>query len=631
MNRQVKVAAATAFLAGLVLAACSDTYLYDERREREIPADRSVSVQGEFCTPGSDQVVRPIKILIAMDASQSMSVTDPDGSRARAVVELLDALPQEREVSILVMLFAGSTTAFLSKNGLQNFESVMDFDQGDRDVLRQRILNFTAPGNMANRDSTDFVKPLSDIYAIINRDIANTRLMRRGEETRARYSVIFLSDGQPTNNQDDELLCDTGGSNVVRRIRQLKDLADDVKVNTVHVFLPTQPINSSVCDLDGGQIPPPPAGSNCEIPNLPPGSCPLLIINQNAERLSRMADLGGGNFRDFRNGEPINFLNFQFGQVRRTFVFDRVVVSNFSAPAGSPLELPQRTYCSLPPACSTPATQPDNTIEVFAADTDSDGLLDEDEFRARTEPWVVDSDFDGFSDGIEVYFNTRGGRFNPIGRLADGGGSDQGCPPELRGVDSDCDGLLDCDEQLIGTNARRIDSDDDGVPDSIEFKLTTQPASKDLDEDPDNDGIVNATELQLHTDPHAVDAEKLSVNGYRYEVKKQGGINELGQQCWDLRVDNILLANTLPDIRDAGIGANGLPDPRRGAGYNDIFISIAMRPGDDPTGRSIQRVFRHRTTRFPVGGIRSPPDGIIRVKDSDFVAGCPAPPTGTAP
>jgi hypothetical protein len=591
--------------AGLLLAACSDTYLYDERREREIPADRSVSIQGEFCTPATDQVLRPIKILVAMDASLSMGITDPDGSRARAIVQLLDGLPQEREVSILVMLFAGSTTAFLSKSGLQQFESVMDFDQGDRDILRQRILNYTAPGNMANRDSTDFVKPLSDIYAVINRDIANTRLSRRGQETRARYSVIFLSDGQPTNNQDDELLCDMAGmadSNVIRRIRLLKDLADDVRVNTVHVFQPSQPISSSFCNLDGGASPIP-SGSSCIFPTLPPGACPLLIVNQNAERLSKMADLGGGNFRDFRNGEPINFLNFQFGQVRRTFVFDRVVASNFSIGPGSPIE---------------------------PADTDSDGLFDLDELRAQTEPWVTDSDNDGFSDGIELYFNARGGRFNPIARLPDGGGTDQGCPPEARGVDSDCDGLLDCDEQLVGTNARRIDSDDDGVPDSVEFKLGTQPASKDLDEDPDNDGLINATELQLHTDPHFVDSQKLSVTGYRYQVEKRGGVDELGRQCWTLRIDNVLLANTLPDTRDAGFDDAGVRILGRGAGYNDIFVSVSMRPGDDPSGRSLQRVFRYKQARYPVGGIRSPPDGIIRVTDSDFVAGCAAQP-GIAP
>jgi hypothetical protein len=215
-----------------------------------------------------------------------------------------------------------------------------------------------------------------------------------------------------------------------------------------------------------------------------------------------------------------------------------------------------------------------------------------------------------------------------VGVLPDGGGADQGCPPELRGVDSDCDGLLDCDEQLIGTNARRIDSDDDGVPDSVEFKLTTQPASNDLAEDPDNDGLTNGPELVLHTDPRAVDAEKLSVNGYRYQVTKRGGIDELGRQCWDLRVDNVLLANTLPDIRDAGIDDAGVAEYRRGAGYNDIFVSVSMRPGDDPTGRALLRTFRQKTSRFPVGGIRSPPDGIIRVSNDDFVAACPAPPGG---
>ena len=99
-------------------------------------------------------------------------------------------------------------------------------------ALWQRVLNFAVPGATVNRDSTDFVKPLSDIYSLINRDIAENRIAQGNDETRARYSVIFLSDGQPTRNQDDELLC----GDAVRRIRQLKDLADDVKVNTVHVF-----------------------------------------------------------------------------------------------------------------------------------------------------------------------------------------------------------------------------------------------------------------------------------------------------------------------------------------------------------------------------------------------------------
>jgi hypothetical protein len=581
-----------AFTGAFLLAACTNTYLYDERRENEVPRDRTLTLEGSFCTPSPNEVVRPIKILIAMDASQSMNITDPNGSRAQAAVELLDNLPQEPEISFVVMLFAGSTTAWLSKSGLVEFDRVVDYSQSDKNLLRQRILNFAVPGAMANRDSTDFVKPLSDIYGLINRDIAENRLMRGNDETRARYSVIFLSDGEPTNNQDDELLC----GDAVRRIRQLKDLADDVKVNTVHVFIPTQPLASTACVFDGG-VSVPTGGSTCGIPVLPPGACPLLIVNQNAERLDRMATLGGGDFRDFRNSEPINFLNFRFGQVRHTFIFDKLVASNFSAPAGSPLD---------------------------GGDADSDGLLDADELREGTLPWVADTDTDGFSDGVEVWArDTRGGMFTPNQvPQPDGGGLDFGCPVELRGVDTDCDTLTDCDEQIIGTNAQRVDSDDDGISDSVEFKLGSQPSSKDLTQDPDNDRLPTGDELTMHMDPLKVDSDNLSVTGYRYEVTKRGGLDPDGRQCWDFRISNVSLADTMADSRDAG-NPDGGPDlPRVGAGFNNIFLSYSMTPGDDPTGKSVLRTFRYTAARFPVGGIKSPHDGIIRITPEDFVAGC---------
>ncbi len=600
VKRGWAIALSAAVVGVFAVSSCTDTYLYDERRDDQLPRDRTVQFEGEFCTPATNEVVRPIKILVAMDASQSMRVTDPNGTRAQAVVELINNLPQEREIYLAVMVFAGSTTAFLTRDALgrnvAEFIPIPDINPTEQTLLKQAILNYAAPGNTANRDSTDFVKPLSDIYAMINRDIANTRLMRDAGATQgqtvARYSVIFLSDGQPTNNQDDELLC----GDAVRRIRQLKDLADDVKVNTVHVFLPSQPVASTNCDIDGGIVPPA-GGTACRIPNLPPGSCPLLIVNQNAQRLQMMADLGGGDFRDFRNNEPINFLSFRFGNVRRNFVWDRLVVSNFSAPPGSPLD---------------------------AGDTDSDGLLDVDELAANTQPWVADTDGDGFSDGVEVYFAGRGGTFTPDQvALPDGGGLDPGCPPELRGIDGDCDGLSDCDEQIIGTNARLQDSDSDGVPDATEWKGRTQASARDLDQDPDNDQLPNEDEVTMHTDPLAVDSAKLSLTGYRYQVVKNGGIDDQGRQCYTFRVDNVSLADTWPDTRDAGNPDGGAPLYRRGAGYNDLYVSTSMMPGDDPNGRTLIRHFRHFTTRFPVGGIKSPVDGIVHVTNDDFVAGCP--------
>jgi hypothetical protein len=579
---------------GLAIAACSNQYLYDPKRADQIPSDRTVSIVGDFCTPAANEVIRPIKIVVAMDASQSMAVTDPNGTRALALINLIDTLPQEKEIYIATLLFAGSTPYWATKTRQNKFDAIVDMSVADRTWLKQTVLNYTVPGNMANRDSTDFIKPLSDIYAMINSDIAAAAQASDGGtgQVAGRYSVIFLSDGQPTFNQDDELLC----GDAVTRIRQLKDLCDDVRVNTVHVFTPSQPIASTACTFDAGVIIPATTGNNCRIPNLPPGACPLLIVNQNAQRLEKMAELGGGDFRDFRNNEPINFLNFRFGNVRRNYVFNQLIASNFSAP---------------------PDSSPD------AGDTDGDGLTDAEEAIEGTNPWVADTDGDGFSDGVEVYGRNHGANFTPNQvALPDGGGLDPGCPPELRGVDSDCDGLTDCDEQIIGTNARRQDSDDDGIPDAVEWKGLTQPSSKDLDQDPDNDRLSNAQELLMHTNPLVVDAQNLSTIGYRYTMVRDGGIDALGRQCYSFRIDNVLLVDTAADTRDAGNPDGGADLYRRGGGYNDIYLSQSMVPGDDPAGHTLIKQFRHFTSRFPEGGIKSPVDGVIRVSPDDFKTGC---------
>jgi hypothetical protein len=578
------VAAVVAAIA--IIAACSDSYLYDERRDDMVPVDRAVAFEGSFCTVGTNEVVRPIKIVVALDASQSMKVSDPDGTRAVALIDLVNNLPTDPEVFIAVMLFAGSTTAFLTKDasGMDGFAQVASLTDTQRQNMTRALLNFTNPDTSPNRDSTDFVKPLSDIYSLINTDIAHSRAAPGGSQAlaQARYSVIFLSDGHPTNNQDDELL----RGDAVVRIRQLRDLVEDVRVNTVHVFNPAQPV-SSVCDLSGD------------------GGCPLLIINQDADRLERMSQLGGGNFRDFRNNEPINFLDFSFGQVRRAFIIKELIASNFSAPPRSPLGV---------------------------ADTDGDGLTDEEEAAIGTDPNKVDTDGDGFSDGVEVRFSRQGVDFDPIQvALPDGGGLDPGCPPALRGIDSDCDGLLDCDEQFIGTNAKLVDSDRDGVPDGVEWRGGTQGSSNDLDEDPDNDGLTSRAEVRLHTHPVEVDTATLSVDGYRYNMEAVGPPDELGRQCYTFRVDNVLLAPTQLEYADGGMGAPvPLPDGGRavvrGAGYNDLWLSVAMIPADDPTARTIVRFYRYNAARYPIGGIKAPLDGVIRVAPEDFVSTCPGRP-----
>ena len=584
-------------------AACTSSYLYDERRRDILPVDRSLVIEGRFCTYGANDVVRPIKILIALDASQSMQVTDPDGTRALAAVALLNSLPEDPEIYFSVMLFAGSTTVWLTKTGTAAFDRLVDYTPADYTLLLDKILNYTNPN--PNRDATDFIKALSEIYAALNADISSTVVAASDGGTGdvpGRYSVIFLSDGHPTFNQDDELL----QGDAVRRIRQLRILVDDVQFNTVHVFNPIQP-PSSLCDLTGDA-----------------GGCPLLIVNEDAQRLEQMAVLGGGNFRDFRNREPVNFLGFDFGAVRRAYVYKDFVVTVVNTPAGSP---------PAPPDWDGGPTD--------VADSDGDGLTDAEEIALGTDPNKVDTDGDGFSDGVEVYFAKLGASFNPTQvMLPDGGGLDPGCPPALRGVDSDCDGISDCDEQIIGTSSTLADSDGDGIPDSVEWQLHTQPASRDMEEDPDSDGLVNRQEVRLHMNPLLADTGSLTVNGYRYLLETDGPVDAEGRQCYRFRVDNVSLAPTMENRPDGGMllpdgGVVFRPDGGflfadggigYGAGYNTIYVSLAQVPQDNPNARTLITTFRTSVARYPVGGIKLPVDGVITVQPSDFVRGCILPP-----
>ena len=147
----------------------------------------------------------------------------------------------------------------------------------------------------------------------------------------------------------------------------------------------------------------------------------------------------------------------------------------------------------------------------------------------------------------------------------------------------------------------------------------TQGASNDLDEDPDNDGLTSRAELRLHTRPLEVDTASLSVDGYRYSFEADGPPDAQGRQCYRLKVENVLLAPTQADANDAGV-------VERGAGYNDVALSVALVPADDPTARTIVRTVRVDTVRYPVGGIKSPADGVIRVEPEDFIDGCPGRP-----
>jgi hypothetical protein len=413
-----------------------------------------------------------------------------------------------------------------------------------------------APVNV-DQETTDFIAALSRASVLINDDILNNQ-DNPDLLARSRYSVVFLSDGIPTKNYPTG--CQPGGTggdacpicvpSIQSAVEQIQNLQNDgvgnVDLNTVYVF------------------------DNPDVPQPPPA-----VHDAAAGLMECMAQAGDGAFRDFSDGEPINFLGFDFQALARIYLLKNLLVVNLNARPGT-----------------------------FAPDSDGDGLSDAEELALGSNPLNPDTDGDGYGDLLESRYPANFHILTP----------DPGCPPSARG-DQDGDGLLDCEEIYIGTAQGLYDTDADGAPDGIEWLMGTRPSTSDMNDDPDRDGLTNGAELRAHTDPNVADADDLSDRAQRFTLQSQGAPVG-GRSCYDFRVENIHLAETL-----ALPGAD--------AGINNIVLTAAEVPFDAPDSNPIYRV---ATVQARLAGlVREPASGEITVPETSFQlpVAVPAPDAGS--
>lgn len=155
------------------------------------------------------------------------------------------------------------------------------------------------------------------------------------------------------------------------------------------------------------------------------------------------------------------------------------------------------------------------------ADTDEDGLTDGQEVdEYETNPLVADTDGDGVLDGDEVAQGTdpndaTGGAALPVAETegdnavviteepapAEEAAPVEEAAPESAGVpgDSDGDGLEDAIEFELGTDPFDIDTDDDGLTDGDEYYVF---ATGTRNPDSDGDGVLDGDEATAGTDPN---------------------------------------------------------------------------------------------------------------------------------
>lgn len=234
---------------------------------------------------------------------------------------------------------------------------------------------------------------------------------------------------------------------------------------------------------------------------------------------------------------------------------------------------------------------------VQMADSDGDGIPDDDEVAIGTDPRNPDTDQDGLMDGIEL-------RMGMDPKTPDTVSS---CNPFL---DTDGDRLNDCEERVLGTNPCMGDTDSDGLPDLVEALSGSNPLVPEDLKDSDSDGTPDLQEILAHTDPFSDDRAFQVEHGYGYQIADAEPTVD-GRPCYQIRISNVgLMGNQ---------GAVHPPYPDIAAGNNDVYVYFEAGRQNDPRGAGVSGL-RLDAIQFTPPATRNPA-GLIQISPTDFLLG----------
>lgn len=223
---------------------------------------------------------------------------------------------------------------------------------------------------------------------------------------------------------------------------------------------------------------------------------------------------------------------------------------------------------------------PINTV----CDSDLDGLSNDDEATAGTDPNNPDTDGDGVTDGEEVT-----GVDHPTTTYVPTGTSDPNDPCDPNPMnplcDEDGDGISNPDEATLGTDPQNPDTDGDGLSDGQEVTNGSNPldpcdpvpASPDCFVDDDGDGLSNSYEGVIGTDPNNPDSDGDGVNDGQEDAGGSDPLDPCDPNPMNVLCDADL--DGLPDDVETTLGTNPNNPDSDGDGIND---GMEVANGTDP-------------------------------------------------
>jgi hypothetical protein len=450
----IRGVAALGVVCGSALVSCTDAQLYSPGY---VPNEASLTgVVGDLCTDDPSSTVFPLKIAVVVDGGLVGKLDDR--------VSALQALVQQYQGSNVLFDIISMGESAESLTG-----GVFTKDPG---VLQMAIFGVG-----------DNITPLRDYEAGIlaaTTDIESDALgTPPGLRSRTHYALQFVAQGPPTPSLPD-LWCG----------------ANQLKPGTSAC---TKQFDANFCPM---QVPAPP-------------DCELNLYQALVTEISTF----------LVNNGALDFIG-QFYQVGNDARTQSLLQAMTLAAKGDFIQQPQGMLNLLKDPILDPNSIFDlrefvvwNTNAILRdgvpqPDSDGDGLTDSEEAKIGTDPTNPDTDGDGVGDKIEYSLMYKGSLFNPLVPAKF---------PECSNItkpfpDSDGDGLNDCEEAVVGTDAYLPDTDNDGLNDQLEVLRGVYPLVDDRLYDTDGDGMLNGRELQQGSDPNVADATAAATFAYSISV-----------------------------------------------------------------------------------------------------------------